>query len=135
MQLIEKDNIKGAANPLPLERLRDNLKLQYERYNGLDYAEKDNKKIYDDTALYAGQFKGKCRKCGKQGHKATNCCVKNYNYNNNSNKGNNNYGNKGRNNDNNKNTTIVLEKVKFVPELAVNLFSRALLGVWQLLNK
>jgi Reverse transcriptase (RNA-dependent DNA polymerase)/gag-polypeptide of LTR copia-type len=100
IQLIENDNKRGATNPLTLERLRDDLKLQYERDNGSDYLEKENKKTYDDTALYAGQFKGKCRKCGKQGHKATDCRVKNYSNGNNSNGNNNNNssGNKGRNN-------------------------------------
>lgn len=68
--LVEK-RLDDSKNPITLEELRSDLNLRYERL-GLrkgNYEEKDH-----DLALGAfNKFKGKCRKCGRIGHKGKDC--------------------------------------------------------------
>ena len=65
-------------DPLTLAELRADLSLRYERIHG---GKKKDEDRYDDDdpdmALSAfGRFKGKYRKCGKLGHKASQCRTK-----------------------------------------------------------
>jgi hypothetical protein len=53
------------------------LRLRFERLN-IRKRDENVKDQDQDQALYVGgQFKGKCRSCGKIGHKAANCKLKN----------------------------------------------------------
>jgi Zinc knuckle len=69
--LLEK-HIVDANNPLTLEKLKEELTLRFERLTSkIDSAKL--KGSFDEKALFMGQFKGKCRNCGKLGHKASQC--------------------------------------------------------------
>ena len=50
--------------------MRDALSLTYERISEGFYS---NDSDDEETALAAGQFKGRCNKCGKYGHKSADC--------------------------------------------------------------
>lgn len=69
-----EDRLGAENNPLTIEDLRDELNLKYERMGfrngkgGRHYG--DDR---DETALFAGGFKGKCNSCGELGHKARDC--------------------------------------------------------------
>jgi Zinc knuckle len=67
MLLLEKQ-IGNKDNPLPIEELKEELKLQFER---LSTSQNDN--LGKESALFTSQFKGICRNCGKLGHKAAQC--------------------------------------------------------------
>jgi hypothetical protein len=67
--------INDKNDPLTIEQMREDLSLKHERLYGTD----DNREFESDDdeehALYAGagRWKGKCKSCGKQGHKAVDC--------------------------------------------------------------
>jgi hypothetical protein len=64
-----KDRIGSKDNPLDIEDMREALSLTFERMN--DGANNDSDE--EETALAAGQFKGRCNACGKYGHKSADC--------------------------------------------------------------
>jgi hypothetical protein len=71
MLLLEK-RIGSKENPLPIDELKEELSLRYERL----LMKTETAKISDlgeKKALVVPQFKGKCRNCGKIGHKAAQC--------------------------------------------------------------
>ena len=67
MLLLEKQ-IGNKDNPLSIEELKEELNLRFER---LSTSQNDN--LGEESALFTSQFKGKCRNCGKFGHKAALC--------------------------------------------------------------
>ena len=72
MVLLEK-RIGDKSNPLEVNELREELNLRYERLCNQNNESKSN----EEHALFTSQFKGKCRSCGKMGHKAFQCKSKN----------------------------------------------------------
>jgi gag-polypeptide of LTR copia-type/Zinc knuckle len=68
MVLLEK-RIGDKSNPLEVDELREELNLRYERLCNQNNESKSN----EEHALFTSQFKGKCRSCGKMGHKAFQC--------------------------------------------------------------
>ena len=73
VKLLEKRIDKQGADALTLEEIREDLSLEFEHLQRTRRT-KDNNESGGETALYAGgQFKGKCRGCGKYGHKVANC--------------------------------------------------------------
>ena len=79
---------------LTIDDVREALNLRFEKMNKGKGADDDDTDDEDEgkkeKALIARQFKGKCRECGKYGHKAADCRSKN--------KQNGNSNNSGRNN-------------------------------------
>ena len=67
MLLLEK-RIGSKDNPLSIEELKEELNLRFERLST-----KKNDDSGEENALFTSQFKGKCRTCGKIGHKSTQC--------------------------------------------------------------
>jgi Zinc knuckle len=67
MLLLEKQ-IGNKCNPLSIEELKEELNLQFERPST-----SPNDNLGEESALFNSQFKGKCRNCGKLGHKAAKC--------------------------------------------------------------
>ena len=76
--------IGARSNPLTINELRDELNLRFENLGGNRSNDDGNS---DETALFAGGFKGKCHNCGKHGHKSRDCPDKNKNNNNNNSSG------------------------------------------------
>jgi Zinc knuckle len=70
----------STVNPLTLEDLRHELnnrydKIKYKYTQNTDNPSNTPRPQGQERALYAGnKFKGTCRKCGKIGHKANDCC-------------------------------------------------------------
>jgi hypothetical protein len=64
MLLLEKQ-IGNKDNPLSIEEIKEELNLQFERLST-----SQNNNLGEESALFTSQFKGKCRNCGKLGHKA-----------------------------------------------------------------
>jgi hypothetical protein len=59
-----EDRLGDLTDPLSLEEIRSALCLKYERMS----AKKNKNKRYqqdEETALFAGGFKGKCNNCGR----------------------------------------------------------------------
>jgi hypothetical protein len=69
VETLEK-RIGSTTDPLTIEEIRDDLSLRYERIGRKKHEDSDEE---TDKALLAGQFKGRCRLCGKWGHKGTDC--------------------------------------------------------------
>ena len=74
--LIEnlEDRLDSVLDPLTLSILRDKLSEKYEKIRKRkgwddDSASEDE----EERALFAKSFKGRCRKCGKFGHKGADC--------------------------------------------------------------
>ena len=68
-----EDRIDDQNNPITIDQLQNELNLQFEQMKGKnnDNNKKDDEE--EETALFAGEFKSKCHKCGKIGHKARDC--------------------------------------------------------------
>ena len=58
------------GNDLSLHQIQEKMRVYYNR-------KFKKKKRSKDIALFAAKFKGKCRNCGKQGHKPADCRVNN----------------------------------------------------------
>jgi gag-polypeptide of LTR copia-type/Zinc knuckle len=68
--LLER-RIGDVEQPLTISEIRAELSLRFERIN--NNLNKDNGDNLEEMAFYGGQFKGKCRNCGKIGHKSFQC--------------------------------------------------------------
>jgi len=88
VEILEK-RVGVAKDPLTLDELRNDLNLKFAKSNDEDSDAEDDAEKEQDHALVAGNFKGRCRACGKYGHKARDCYSKN-STNNNGNTNNNN---------------------------------------------
>ena len=68
-----EDKIGNTVNDaLTIKLICEKLTLRYERL--CKKAKKSREEEYgNETALYAGGFKGRCHNCGEYGHKAMNC--------------------------------------------------------------
>ena len=66
-----RKRLDDLDNPLTIEEVREELNLKFEmmnrRFRGNPGGENE------ETALFAGGFKGKCNACGKFGHRAREC--------------------------------------------------------------
>jgi ABC-type ATPase with predicted acetyltransferase domain len=71
MLLLEK-RIESKENPLTIDELKEELSLRYERLLMKTEMAKFNN-LVEQKAFLVTQFKGKCRNCGKIGHKAAQC--------------------------------------------------------------
>ena len=70
ISLLEK-RLGDSNDPLTIEELRDALNLKFERLQG--NKGKHYRSGDEETALFAGGFKGRCNNCGKHGQKARDC--------------------------------------------------------------
>ena len=79
VSILEK-RLNDTSNPLDIETLKTDLNMEYEKLYGSDgdddSDDDDDSDEEKDQALAAMQFKGKCRACGKYGHKAEKCWSK-----------------------------------------------------------
>jgi Zinc knuckle len=66
-----ESRIGDEKDPLTVSEIRSELSLRFERLN--NHSNNKNGEASDEMALYSGQFKGKCRNCGKIGHKSFKC--------------------------------------------------------------
>jgi hypothetical protein len=71
LALMER-RVGDVEKPLTIEEIRGELSLRFERMNmkSSNSSEGDN---FEETALFTGKFKGKCRNCGQIGHKLFQC--------------------------------------------------------------
>jgi hypothetical protein len=67
-----EDKIAADTNPLTIEEMREILVLRFERLNDKQDSDDDNANA-DHALIASGQFKGRCRACGKYGHKSVDC--------------------------------------------------------------
>ena len=75
--LVTLIHARYKVNDLTIESLREELNMYYDRmeskkpgrFKGSDEDYNDQ----DEAALIIGQFKGRCRGCGKFGHKKSDC--------------------------------------------------------------
>ena len=72
-----EDKLDSALDPLTVSVLRDKISEKFERikrrHGVRDYDLDSEDEDEDEKALFAKTFKGRCRKCGKFGHKAVQC--------------------------------------------------------------
>ena len=94
---LEK-KVGHPTEPLTMEELRAELSLVYERVHA-KHKNRNRRNGDEETALFAGGFKGKCNNCGKYGHKARDCRDRNNNNNNNNRNNRNDRKPQGRDND------------------------------------
>jgi gag-polypeptide of LTR copia-type len=66
-----KRRIRDEKDPLTVSEIRSELNLRFERLN--NHSNNENGEASGEMALFCGQFKGKCRNCGKIGHKLFQC--------------------------------------------------------------
>ena len=93
---VASNDLDNSTNPMTLDRLRKMIRSHYQR---LQKSKEHNKK---EEALVTYQpFKGRCRNCGKFGHKAVDCRSKNNNNANNNNRNQNQYSRNANNKNNN----------------------------------
>jgi gag-polypeptide of LTR copia-type/Zinc knuckle len=71
LALLEK-RVGDSEKPLTVEEIKAELSLRFERLNMNANGNKEGE-VLEEHALFAGQFKGKCRNCGQMGHKAFQC--------------------------------------------------------------
>ena len=76
--LIEnlEDRLDSIVDPLTISMLRDKLSEKYKKIKkrkGIKAYDSDDSDDDEEKALFAKTFKGRCRKCGKFGHKAVDC--------------------------------------------------------------
>ena len=64
-------NINQDDNPLTLEKVSSTSRLKFDILNVSNENDTDDKEI--EKALVTSQFKGRCNKCGKYGHKKQDC--------------------------------------------------------------
>lgn len=65
--------LDDASSPLDVEIMKERLHLKWEQMNRR-YSSEDNDELVSSEALFTRkQFKGRCRMCGKIGHKGENC--------------------------------------------------------------
>ena len=86
---------------LSMSRLRVKVWAMYQHMNMTT-----NKNSKDEAYVNYQPFKGRCRECGKIGHKAPDCRSKNQNTNN--------YNRNNNNNYNNQNTKIIIENKQII---------------------
>jgi hypothetical protein len=77
LALIEK-RVGDAEKPLTVEEIKAEWSLFLVRLNMNTIGNKENE-VLEEHALYAGQFKGKCKNCSQIGHKAFQCKKKQVN--------------------------------------------------------
>ena len=94
--MMASNDLNSSTNPMTLDRLRKMIKSHYQRLQ----KSKENNKKEEALATYQ-PFKGKCRNCGKFGHKSVNCRSKNNNNANNNNQSQNQYNQNANNRYNN----------------------------------
>jgi hypothetical protein len=74
LAMMEK-RVTDKSNPLTIDEIRDNLNLRFERLN--EKQNKENENDYNQKVeFFGGQFKGKCRNCGANGHTTKDCKLK-----------------------------------------------------------
>ena len=66
-----EDRLTDDIDPLSVEEIRTELNLKFQRMNLKKSVEDDEDE--EETALFAGNFKGTCNGCGKMGHKKRDC--------------------------------------------------------------
>ena len=71
MTLMEK-RLVNKENLLSIDELKYDLNLRNERLSSKSESAK-NDDCGKEKALFTTQFKGKCRNCGKLGHKSAQC--------------------------------------------------------------
>jgi len=65
-----ENKLDDRTNPLTIQNIQEALNLKFERMKGKKSRGSDEN---EETALYAGGYKGVCFNCGKRGHKAVDC--------------------------------------------------------------
>jgi len=66
-----EERLGATENPLTILELCERLNLRYQKLK--QEGKTDRNKPLDETALFAGGFKGKCNNCGAWGHKSVEC--------------------------------------------------------------
>jgi gag-polypeptide of LTR copia-type/Zinc knuckle len=76
--LMEK-RVGDSEKPLSIEEIKAELGLCFERLN-VSSSQSNENVVLEEHALFSGQYKGKCRKCGQIGHKAAQCKKKQFSH-------------------------------------------------------
>ena len=67
-----RKRLDEADDPLSIEEVREELNLKFEMMNRR-FRTNPSQGGEEETALFAGGYKGKCYSCGKFGHRAKDC--------------------------------------------------------------